>query len=1483
MISVDWQNIVASADLSNIHHQAKSKRFGNWCVSFNGLVIYCHDLLSFYMAAKDIFLRQIYKFSPMLAAPRIIDGGGHIGLFSLYAKQHFPQARIKVFEPDSDSLELLKLNLKANDVTDVEIIEAGLYSEEGIFSFAGGQSDGSTIFSEETNTTIRTVKLSNHICDEIDFLKLNIEGAELDVLKEIQLRLQFVKELVIEYHGFPEIGQNLHRILDILDSTGFRYLIHDFDAETNPATKPPFYIEPSSQYFLLIYARRLFEAKRSSDVHHNSCLASIQNLGKTLRDMPHNEAASINDYLKATSYFGRSSISLAHPSVWEIETTNRCAMTCSHCPRSTCMKRPVIDMDYELLTKLLEQLLPQTQDLYHDGHALVNYIHYGEPALYKWYGESISYAKSKGFKVVISSTSSAFNDNAVLASVNYQLDELWLIFDGMDDGAFKEIRGKAASFDKGLLQMNKLIAQKKQQLSDLPRVSVVMIKHPANRHQWQTFKDFFGRMPQVTTNLAHFSTFAGNCPPINALQQAIADDPEEQQEMRRVAELNKHICYYPWHSVSVLADGRVVPCCRDVNGDYVLGDLNNESLIEIWNGERMRQLRNDFIQGNRNNPLCKSCKEGSLEIGVPLPPDPQAAALLARYSISPTGLDYKNDGIPTTGGSGMRNDARHEAEKDTMKPDFGDLNSLQPISRVFGGDRMTDASLPLCWFYIRRFLANHAGDVAGRVLEIGDDTYTRMFGGERVRQSDILHVQPGSPVATIIADLTKADNIPSDTFDCIICTQTIHCIYDTRAVLANLYRILKPGGVLLASLPGISQISRYDMDRWGDYWRFTTASAERLFGELWPEECLEIKAFGNVQTSVAYLHGLVSGDLPEGALDYDDDDYQMMICVRAEKPLQTVKQEVSSESDNVRLIAGGWDNYARSWDGGSFSVISGHSVDFIGDEWTAEDVSGGGTNYGLDDDTARDFRQYLTRNLLDPYLPGFADVGLEIGPGGGRVTELLRKRTGLLHLADASEAMLAKLKERFAGDGSLTYHFTDGMNLPGLAAESLDYVLAFDVFVHFEPRLVFWYLRQIAGLLKPGGTGIIHYANLTSPIGWRQFEADLEMNVRQRAHFASFGTMSPEIMQTFLSSLGLEIVTTDTRLIPRDAVAVFKKPGPVCEAPLKRTGTGQDPVVLIYHRVADLALDPQLLCVSPENFDQHLRILAGNFRVIPLHQLLDECRRGVVTPDTVALTFDDGYLDNLTNALPFLEKHDIHATIFPTVGMVGSDEEFWWDALERIFLTGNPLPGTLSVTTPGGEKRWDLTSARGRAEAYEDICGVIHSDPPEEVSKTVDDLLSWSGLPKTARKTHRVVNQEQLRLLAASPCIEIGSHGMNHSSLGSLPADRQRMEIRQSKQLLETIIGKPVRIFSYPFGSSSDFSRETGEILATEGYVAGIANIQGSIRNPRDLFSVPRRLVRNWPGRIFDTWMKNDDKDQLEAETVASRKRAIINNMREFR
>ena len=225
------------------------------------------DQLSLYFEFKDIFKNKIYHFNTQKREPFIIDAGSCIGMSILYFKHVYPEARIIGFEPDREIFEILENNIKRNDLTNVELINTALTSREGerVF-FPDGTDGGSLVYkSNKEPTRVKAVRLSDYINEPVDFLKMNIEGAELDVLSEISDKLHYINEMVIEYHSFDNSNQVLHKILDLLNRKGFMYLINDFDdAESNPAVRTPFKLGKNTRYFLLIYA------KRKEAVHANT-------------------------------------------------------------------------------------------------------------------------------------------------------------------------------------------------------------------------------------------------------------------------------------------------------------------------------------------------------------------------------------------------------------------------------------------------------------------------------------------------------------------------------------------------------------------------------------------------------------------------------------------------------------------------------------------------------------------------------------------------------------------------------------------------------------------------------------------------------------------------------------------------------------------------------------------------------------------------------------------------------------------------------------------------------------------------------------------------------------------------------------------------------------------------------------------------------------------------------------------------------------
>jgi len=209
---------------------------------------------------------------------------------------------------------------------------------------------------------------------------------------------------------------------------------------------------------------------------------------------------------------------------------------------------------------------------------------------------------------------------------------------------------------------------------------------------------------------------------------------------------------------------------------------------------------------------------------------------------------------------------------------FGDLGRVTPISNDFGFDR----GKPVDRYYIEQFLCRHAADIRGRVLEIGDDFYSQRFGGSQIKHQDVLHATAGNPAATIIGDLSQTGSLAADAFDCLVLTQTLHLIFDLRAAVVEMHRALKPGGIVLLTVPGISPIDR---GVWGAtwYWALTSASASRLFTEVFGADNVRVEAYGNVFAATAFLQGLALEEIDTTKLEIKDASYPVVVAVRAQK------------------------------------------------------------------------------------------------------------------------------------------------------------------------------------------------------------------------------------------------------------------------------------------------------------------------------------------------------------------------------------------------------------------------------------------------------------------------------------------------------------------------------------------------------------------------------------------------------------------------
>lgn len=287
-------------------------------------------------------------------------------------------------------------------------------------------------------------------------------------------------------------------------------------------------------------------------------------------------------------------------------------------------------------------------------------------------------------------------------------------------------------------------------------------------------------------------------------------------------------------------------------------------------------------------------------------------------------------------------------------------------------------------------------------------------------------------------------------------------------------------------------------------------------------------------------------------------------------------------------------------------------------------------------------------------------------------------------------------------------------------------------------------------------------------------------------------------------------------------------------------------VILIYHRVATLATDPQLLAVAPERFRAHMQFLKDRF---PVLRLEDDWSR--VKEPSVVITFDDGYADNFLEALPILEEVGVPATFFVSSGAVGSSREFWWDELERVILGDWAFPASFRFHDGIAQREWPTVTRAERITLYREMHPLLKRADVGRREGWLGNLREWAGVDKGCRKNHRPLSVEELRRLAASDWVTIGAHTVNHPCLSALVSEAQQFEIEDSKRHLESWLGREITVFSYPFGSRKDYTRETVRFCRDAGFAKVAANFPGQAHRWTNAFQLPRQLVRDWPVEVF--------------------------------
>ena len=292
-------------------------------------------------------------------------------------------------------------------------------------------------------------------------------------------------------------------------------------------------------------------------------------------------------------------------------------------------------------------------------------------------------------------------------------------------------------------------------------------------------------------------------------------------------------------------------------------------------------------------------------------------------------------------------------------------------------------------------------------------------------------------------------------------------------------------------------------------------------------------------------------------------------------------------------------------------------------------------------------------------------------------------------------------------------------------------------------------------------------------------------------------------------------------------------------------------IILIYHRVIALPSDPEMIAVSPRNFSGQLDYLKRHYRIVRFDEDWSEIRE-----PAVAITFDDGYADNLLEALPILEEVGVPATFFVSTAHIGTDRLFWWHRLETLLLRAGEFPSRFELRDPSFGRCWETGSLAQRRVLYVSLGMLMRRIESDRQDAWLNQLQEWAGCTPSCEERHRLMNREELRRLAESPWATIGAHTVSHTALSALPAAQQRQEIFSSKAELEDLTGQEIATFSYPFGRKNEYNRTSVELCRQAGFTRAAANFPGQVHRWSDPLQLPRHLVRNWELETFAGQMR---------------------------
>lgn len=324
---------------------------------------------------------------------------------------------------------------------------------------------------------------------------------------------------------------------------------------------------------------------------------------------------------------------------------------------------------------------------------------------------------------------------------------------------------------------------------------------------------------------------------------------------------------------------------------------------------------------------------------------------------------------------------------------------------------------------------------------------------------------------------------------------------------------------------------------------------------------------------------------------------------------------------------------------------------------------------------------------------------------------------------------------------------------------------------------------------------------------------------------------------------------------------------------------GSQGCILLYHRVTEVPIDPWGLCVSPAHFAEHLDVLRRHCSPISLDEMARRSREGRLPPNAVTVTFDDGYADNLLAAQPLLERFDVPASVFIITGYTESNDEFWWDELERVLLRPGRLPETLRLTLGSDVREWKLGGARtysageyasnrsprfwdvnpdSRLTLYYNVCRALQPIAPAQRASVLQEIREWAQDTSSPRQAYRQLRPDELLAIERGGLVTVGAHTVSHPFLKAHPPNVQQEEILQSKKYLEAILAHPVDQFSYPFGA---YGKEAVNAVRAAGFSSACSTVEEPVWRFSNPFELPRFEVQDWDGMEFERkveqWFRN--------------------------